>query len=200
MPSLSTSEPLSVWSSEQLSHFRAVLSQSQPLAFGFSSELVVSLGRASRETDPNSTQIITDALALASAGHLYGRRCDTLSGGEQARVHLARVLAQLWDTQQGLILLDEPLAALDPKLQIDILHCLQQFAKQRQHTLIAILHDINHALQYFDRLWLVQKGQLLADIPTNGDAIPLLEQVYDIKLQRYHHESGAWLLATVPSP
>lgn len=188
-------KPLSEWSNKTLSHFRAVLSQSQPVAFGFNSELVVALGRASRESDPHCQKIIQEALQLAAADHLHGRRIDTLSGGEQARVHLARVFAQLWDKQRGLILLDEPLAALDPKLQIDILRRLQTFACQGEHTLIAVLHDINHALKYFDRLWLVQNGQLLADVPASLAALPLLEQVYDVKMDCYHHPSGAWMLA-----
>ena len=61
--------------------------------FGLPVELVVGLGRVAREPDPARPQIVRDALRLARAGHLIERRFDTLSGGEQARVQLARVLA-----------------------------------------------------------------------------------------------------------
>ena len=154
-------------------------------------ELVVSLGRMAFEPDPAQASIVASALAAAHAGHLVGRRFDTLSGGEQARVQLARVLAQLWDVQGGLLLVDEPLAALDPGLQFELMDALQACARERGHALVAVLHDINQALAHFDRLWLVRAGQLVADLPANREAVAPLERLYGIDLRCIDGDDGS---------
>jgi iron complex transport system ATP-binding protein len=167
-----------------LARRRAVLPQSHTVAFGMAVELVVSLGRITRgDSAAVLAGIVAEAMHTARAGHLLGRRFDTLSGGEQARVQLARVLAQLWDAEGALLLVDEPLAALDPGLQFELIDALHAFARERRHALVAVLHDINQALGSFDRLWLVQRGQLLADVPAGLAAVPLLEGLFGIGLQ-----------------
>jgi iron complex transport system ATP-binding protein len=167
----------------ELARLRAVLPQGHAVAFGLHAELVVALGRAGRGHDPHGQAIAQQALVHARAAHLRGRRFDTLSGGERARVQLARVLAQLWDVEQGLLLLDEPLAALDPGLQFELMEAIQVFASARGHALIAVVHDINHALRGFDRLWLVRHGQLFADLAVGTAAIAPLADLYGIDLQ-----------------
>jgi iron complex transport system ATP-binding protein len=122
-------------------------------------------------------------LEAACAGHLAGRRFDTLSGGEQARAQLARVMAQLWQARGGLLLVDEPLAALDPGLQLALLDALADFTRHRSLALVAVLHDINQALAGFDRLWLVQNGQVIADLPAGRVALPALEALFGIELR-----------------
>lgn len=167
-----------------LARRRAVLPQSHGVAFGLPVELVVGLGRVAREPDPARPQIVRDALRLARAGHLIERRFDTLSGGEQARVQLARVLAQLWDVNHGLMLVDEPLAALDPALQIELMDALQLHTRARGHALVAVLHDIGQALSAFDRLWLVDAGRLVdTQLRANLAALPALERLYGVGLQ-----------------
>lgn len=175
--------PLLQWPAAELARHRAMLPQSHAVAFGMPVKLVVALGRIAREPDPVQAQVVSDALESACATHLLGRRFDTLSGGEQARVQLARVLAQLWDARDGLVLVDEPLAALDPGLQFELMDALQDFARTRQHALVAVLHDLNQALAGFDRLWLVQKGQLVADLPADRRAVRPLEQLFGIVLR-----------------
>ncbi len=174
--------PLAQWPLADLALRRAVLPQGSNVAFGLQCALVIGLGRVARLIDPQLGQIVQEAAALAHAAHLLGRRLDTLSGGEQARVQLARIFAQMWDVKNGLILVDEPLAALDPGLQFDLLDSLQQFCAARGHAVVAILHDINHALLGFERLLLVRSGQLTADIPANADAVPALASLYGIAL------------------
>jgi iron complex transport system ATP-binding protein len=167
-----------------LAQRRAVLPQSHAVAFGLPVELVVSLGRIARnQSEASHAHIVAQALQMAHAGHLLGRRFDTLSGGEQARVQLARVLAQLWDVEGGLLLVDEPLAALDPGLQFELIDALRDFARQRRHALVAVLHDINQALGSFDRLWLVHGGRLTADVAAGRGAVPLLEALFGITLR-----------------
>lgn len=174
---------LAQWPAAALARRRAVLPQSHGVAFGMPVELVVALGRLAREPDPRQAHIVADALQAACAGHLLGRRFDTLSGGEQARVQLARVLAQLWDETGGLVLVDEPLAALDPGLQFELMDAMQAHACSRGHALVAVLHDLNQALAGFDRLWLVQAGQLVADVPADRQAVPALERLFGVGLR-----------------
>ncbi len=167
----------------ELARLRAVLPQGHAVAFGLHAELVVALGRAGRAHDPHGRVIAKQALAHARAAHLLGRRFDTLSGGERARVQLARVLAQLWDVEQGLLLLDEPLAALDPGLQLELMDAIQAFVSARGHALVAVVHDINQALRGFDRLWLLRHGQLHADVSVGLAALSPLAELYGIHLQ-----------------
>jgi iron complex transport system ATP-binding protein len=178
------------WDLRELSMRRAVLPQASGVAFGFDCELVVGLGRAARDLDPQLDTIVMQAMALAHAGTLAGRRFDTLSGGEQARVHLARIFAQLWDVREGLILVDEPLAALDPGLQFELLDSIDRFAAQRGHAVVAILHDINHAMLEFDRLLLVKDGQLRHDIAADARALPALGALFGITLGSVVNEQG----------
>jgi iron complex transport system ATP-binding protein len=170
------------WTLPNLSRHRAVLPQSSDVAFGFQTDLVIGVGRVARVHDPKLSDIVEASATLAHAAHLLGRRFDTLSGGEQARVQLARVFAQLWDVHDGLILVDEPLAAIDPGLQCDLLDSLDAYATDRHHALVAILHDINQAMLGFDRLLLVKGGKLVADLPSCAKAVPALESLYGISL------------------
>jgi iron complex transport system ATP-binding protein len=172
------------WHAAELSHHRAVMPQSCQVAFGLEVKLVIALGRVARSSDPFVSDIVFEAARLAHADHLLSRRCDTLSGGEYARVHLARVFAQLWDSRDGLILVDEPLAALDLGLQENILHALDTFATKRRHAIVAVLHDVNHALRAFDRLLLIKNGQPFADVASNNQVVPLLEALYGLHLER----------------
>jgi iron complex transport system ATP-binding protein len=171
------------WRAQDLALRRAVLAQTHAVAFGLKVELVVALGRIAHEPDAGQPRIVAAAMEAACASHLVGRRFDTLSGGEQARVQLARVMAQLWDSRRGLLLVDEPLSALDPGLQFELMDALLVFTHQRGHALVAVLHDMNQALQGFDRLWLVKAGQLVADITSGRDAVPALAQLFGIRLR-----------------
>jgi iron complex transport system ATP-binding protein len=189
-------QPLAGLAPALLAERRAVLPQSHGVTFGLPVELVVSLGRIARAVDPQQPAIVRAALQAARAAHLRGRRFDTLSGGEQARVQLARVFAQLWDVHGGLLLVDEPLAALDPGLTMDLMDALQAFVGERRHALVAVLHDVNQALASFDRLWLVQEGRLLADVRAGAGAIDALERLYGIELHCVHSAPGG--LAVLP--
>ncbi|MDT7849139.1 ATP-binding cassette domain-containing protein [Methylophilus sp. VKM B-3414] len=194
---------LTTWSLVDLSRQRAILPQSHEVAFGLPVELVIGLGRVARMVDPDLNVIVRQAAELACARHLLPRRFDTLSGGEKARVHLARVFAQLWDIEQGLLLVDEPMAALDPGLQWQLMAAMDQFARQRGHAIFAILHDINQALQGFDRLVLIKDGRLIGDYPRRQIVLSTLAELYEVNLVSAVTEQGQTLVAperlTVPS-
>jgi iron complex transport system ATP-binding protein len=186
---------LKLWSLVDLSRRRAILPQSHEVAFGLPVELVIGLGRVARAYDPDIKSIVRQSAALACAGHLLERRFDTLSGGEKARVQMARVFAQLWDVEQGLLLVDEPLAALDPGLQFSLMDAIYTFASQRGHAILAILHDINQALQGFERLIFIKNGSMIGDYSSQQMTIPLLEALYDVSLISAVSASGEIIVA-----
>lgn len=190
---------LTQWSLADLSRQRAVLPQSHEVAFGLPVALVIGLGRVARSIDPDLNTIVCQAAELACARHLLPRRFDTLSGGEKARVHLARVFAQLWDIEQGLLLVDEPMAALDPGLQWQLMAAIDQFARQRGHTIIAILHDINQALQGFDRLLLIKNGRLMGDDLCTQISLSKLESLYEVNLMSAITATGQTIVTTAAS-
>jgi iron complex transport system ATP-binding protein len=173
---------IQTWSLRALSRVRAVLPQSSEVAFGLMANLVIGLGRITIADDVKRDTIIRHAARLSSCEHLLHRSFDTLSGGEKARIHLARVFAQLWDEQNSLILVDEPLASLDPGLQIELLESIRHYADARDHAIVAILHDINQAMHHFDRLILVKDGKLVGDHASGMAALPDLADLYQIQL------------------
>ena len=174
--------PIQTWSLHALSRVRAVLPQSSDVAFGLMAHLVIGLGRIAIVGDFKRDETVRQAARLSSCEHLLQRSFDTLSGGEKARIHLARVFAQLWDEKNSLILVDEPLASLDPGLQIELLERMKQYADARNHAIVAILHDINQAMHHFDRLILVKEGKIVGDHAAGMGAMSDLAALYQIQL------------------
>jgi iron complex transport system ATP-binding protein len=181
---------LNSWSTDILSKNRAVLSQSQNIAFAWAVELGIGLGRLARPQGAVNDQIVARAASMLDVTHLLKRTVDTLSGGELARVQLARVFAQLWDVQDGFILMDEPIAAVDPGLQDLILENLMRFARIRRHAVIAVVHDLNHALRYFSRLILLHADGSLECVESGLKAKHALERLYGVRLSCLHDEQG----------
>lgn len=176
------SKPMKRWGAQELACKRAFLPQHHEIAFNLSGEMIISLGRVAREHDPQLLSIIQESAKAARAEHLLNQNYQTLSGGERARVHLARIFAQLWDQQNGILLIDEPLAALDPGLQIELLSSILNFSQDRSHTLVAVLHDIQQAVEHFERLLLIKDGQIMADLPSHPVPKHQLEILYEMRL------------------
>lgn len=154
---------LAAWSGAERAQRLAVLPQSSTLNFAFRVEEVVALGRLPHASGwQRDGEIVAAALVAADAVHLAGRSYLALSGGERQRVHLARVLAQLWPGAAGqVLLLDEPTAMLDPLHQHTILQAVQALAA-RGVAVLVILHDLNLAARYCDRLLLLERGRVQA--------------------------------------
>lgn len=187
---------LSTFGPTALSHLRAVLPQAYQNTFDMPVKLVIGLGRLGKDFDQNSDQIIRQAALLARADHLLERTTVGLSGGELARVHLARVFAQLWEARDGLLLVDEPFAAFDPGLALELSEQLEMFTRLRGHTLIAVLHDVQLALQRFDRLIMLERGQLFADCPASLKALPDLERLFGVHFLAHQIDDVLFLRAT----
>ena len=156
--------PLAAAAPRALAQRRAVLPQASALAFGFDVLDVVLLGRTPWRTG-RAADLAAAGRAMTAAGvaHLARRRYPSLSGGEQQRVHLARALAQLdADAPAGrYLLLDEPTSALDLAHQHAVLRVARRQAEAGVGVL-AILHDLNLAAQYADRIAVLAAGRLVA--------------------------------------
>jgi iron complex transport system ATP-binding protein len=141
----------------------AYLPQGQAVHWPLTVERLVALGRLPHLA-PFARQGAADGAAIEMALErtdllgLRDRPVDQLSGGERARVLLARALA----VEAPLLLADEPLAALDPSHQIDVMRLLRAEA-DRGATVIAVLHDLTLAARWCDRLLLIDQGRLVAD-------------------------------------
>lgn len=149
---------------------RSVHAQHQRTDLDYTARQVVELGRYPWHLGKPSDEdrrIAQAAMALTGTADMAPRICSTLSGGEQARVHLARALAQVWTAREGAhaLLLDEPVAALDIAWQHRVLRCARDFARARGCAVMAIVHDLNLALRYADRVVLLQSGRIRADGP-----------------------------------
>lgn len=156
-------QPLDAHEPGDLARRRAVLPQQSALAFGFSALDVVLLGRTPhRTTRAADLDAAARAMELAGVLDLAAQRYPTLSGGEKQRVHLARTLAQL-DGAEGdrYLLLDEPTSALDLAHQHAVLRVAQRLASSGVGVL-TVLHDLNLAAQYADRIAVLADGQLVA--------------------------------------
>lgn len=150
-----------------LAQQRAVLPQQDVLAFGFTVVELVQLGRlASRDQRPaTNRQIVAAVLDATDTAHLADRRYPELSGGERRRAQLARVLAQVWDQPQGLLLLDEPAHSLDVAHQHAVMRLLRSLA-ERGFGVLASLHELNLASAYADEVSLMRAGRLLTTGPS----------------------------------
>ena len=142
----------------------AWLPQTRPVAWNLMVEDVVALGRFAEASAPfdrmgaADQQAVRAALGKADADHLSGRPFQALSGGEQARVHLARLLA----SPAPVLLLDEPCAALDIAHQLSLMAALQAEAAAGR-TLLVVLHDLALAARFCPRILVLQAGSLVAD-------------------------------------
>ncbi|WP_045857169.1 heme ABC transporter ATP-binding protein [Teredinibacter purpureus] len=169
----------------------AVLPQHSELNFPFSVTEVVALGRIPHATGLNSdTAIVRDAMKALDITHLRERLYPQLSGGEKQRVQLARVLAQLWQTdtsERRLLLLDEPTAHIDIGHQQQLMSEIKTFAQQNVAILL-VLHDINLAIQYADRLIAMHSGNIIASgRPENIITQPLIDQLFGNRVKVLTH-------------
>ncbi|WP_163573674.1 ABC transporter ATP-binding protein [Fodinicola feengrottensis] len=114
-----------------------------------------------RQWSPADESAVTRAMAATGVSDLVGRYVDELSGGQRQRVWLAMILAQ----ETSILLLDEPTTFLDIGHQIDMLDLCADLHSEHGYTLVAVLHDLNHACRYATHLIVMDGGQIIASGP-----------------------------------
>lgn len=174
------------WSLLDLSRRRGVLLQENQLLFPFTVHQVVEMGRApwrrtARETEDN--EAIAESITATDIGHLGSRRVPSLSGGERARTAFARVISG----RTGMLMLDEPTAALDLGHQEAVLSLARERA-QAGDAVLVVLHDLNLAAAYSDRIALLRQGRLVASgTPTEVLQAEILTDVYRTPVEVIRH-------------
>ncbi|GGP27106.1 heme ABC transporter ATP-binding protein [Silvimonas amylolytica] len=189
--------PLTMQSAQQQARCRAVLPQTPSLAFELGVRAVVATGAYPfPELSPAALDTLLDrALNLADAAAFTTRRYTGLSGGEQQRVQFARVLtqalAQRTSGEYRALLLDEPTASLDPRHQLLLLQTVARLAHEEQLAVLVILHDVNLAAWWCDRLLLLANGTVAAlGTPQNVLTPPHLRMVYQINATVMPHPNA----------
>lgn len=183
--------PLATFSTEELACKRAVLSQHVELTFPLPVRDVVLMGRYphfGRVPTARDREIVDRALELVGIADKGMQSYSTLSGGEQQKVQLARVLAQIWNfddpADHKYLFLDEPTTSLDVHYQIHMLDIVRGLL-EHNCTVVAVLHDLNIAFQYGDAFLLLDGGRPVHEADA-ADAIPstLIESVYRVRAHR----------------
>lgn len=154
---------LGEWPVQALSRHRAVMRQHTRPGFDWPVDAVIGMGRAPWSQQPEAS-IVHDVMALTGCLPLAGRQYNALSGGEQQRVQLARALAQLWrdGSPRGWLFLDEPTSALDLYHQQHLLRLLKSLTGKGHLHVCVVLHDLNLAALWADRILLLHNGRLVS--------------------------------------
>ncbi|RUX47110.1 heme ABC transporter ATP-binding protein [Mesorhizobium sp. M4A.F.Ca.ET.050.02.1.1] len=174
----------------QAATYRAVLPQATTLSFPFTVREIVRLGLVGGRSGVlpgEDARLPERALARVDLDGFAGRFYQELSGGEQQRVQLARVLCQVWapvlDGKPRYLFLDEPVSSLDVKHQLIIMDIARDFAR-RGGGVVAILHDLNLTAMYADRIHVMHRGRLAAaGAPQHVLTDELIEKVFDCRLK-----------------
>ncbi|WP_434439882.1 ABC transporter ATP-binding protein [Lentzea sp. E54] len=152
----------------------AALTQESQVEFDFTVAEVVEMGRLPHDRDPaRDARVVSDALATVDVAHLASRSFLSLSGGERQRVLIARAIAQ----QPRVLVLDEPTNHLDIRHQLDVL----ALARGLGVTIITVLHDLNLAASYCDRLYVLDEGRIVASGTPEEVLVPeLIAKVFHV--------------------
>ena len=182
-------EPVAHQGAAQMARRRAVLLQQQGLAFGFRAREVVEMGRSvwrRTERAERDEEVVDWAMDVADVSQFTNRSVRTLSGGEQARVAFARMLAQEVEVH----MLDEPTAALDIKHQEAVLRQARASAA-RGAAVVVVLHDLSLAAAWSDRICVLSHGRVRAvGTPEEVLTSELVSEVYDHPCDVIHHHGS----------
>ncbi len=180
---------LHAWSDREFARTVAFLPQQTPLTTGLTVRELVGLGRypwhgaLGRFSDADR-QKVDEAMALTSTDSLSDRFVDTLSGGERQRAWLAMLIAQ----DARLLLLDEPLSALDVAHQLSVMALVRRLTLERDLAVLIVLHDINLAARYCDEIVALKNGRMVARGAPDTFMTPgRLEEIYDVVMDVFQH-------------
>ncbi len=185
----------STWSRRAFAQHVGYLAQTAVVHWPLTVERIVALGRLPhqdplRRISKNDEHAIDAALAQVDAHHLRGRIVSTLSGGERARVMLARVLA----ADPRILLADEPGAGLDPAHQLQVMGHMSRLARQGRGVVV-VLHDLTLAARFCDRLVMLRDGRIVASGPVS-DVLTRshMEDVFHVRCFDGTHENEPLLV------
>ena len=180
---------LQAWRDREFARAVAFLPQQTPLTTGLTVRELVGLGRypwhgaLGRFSDADR-QKVDEAMALTSTDRLSDRFLDTLSGGERQRAWLAMLIAQ----DARLLLLDEPLSALDVAHQLSVMTLVRRLTLERNLAVLIVLHDINLAARYCDEIAALKNGGMVARGAPEAFMTPgRLEEIYDVAMDVFQH-------------
>lgn len=175
--------PLPHWQPLMLARRRAFLGQQPASPGAMTGRQLVTLGRAPFEESAQASAVACHHwLSRCRCQGLAERPLAELSGGQLARLHLARVLCQLHGVSRPVLLLDEPTAALDLAAQHQLLAEVKALCRQGA-LVLWVVHDLNLACQYASRLLLLKAGKLLADLPPTELTPALASRLYNHPMQ-----------------
>ena len=193
---------LKAYHTRELSRHRAVLPQHTRVNFPFTVNQVLEIGRyAHQTTNRENEKAIEQAVNLTGLHPFLERVYSTLSGGEQQRVQMARVIAQISDeaSHERYLLLDEPTASLDLAQQ----HSLLQLSRQllgRQMGVMAVLHDLNLALQYADDILFLKQGRTIAYGPLDEVlSEEVIRETYNYPVKIRYEEERPFIVPVTPN-
>lgn len=169
------------WSPSSLAKHLGMLPQHSTLNFPFLAHEVVELGAIPLNLPNKQTrELASKYMQQTDVSHLSERMYPSLSGGEKQRLHLARVLVQLDQAEgQKILMLDEPTSALDLAHQHNTLQIARQLADEENTAVVVVLHDLNLAAQYSDRMVILHGGRLVTDAaPWDALTPDVIEAVY----------------------
>ena len=168
---------------------RSVMSQLQAIAFDFSVKEIIEMGWVNRGESIYAGEFenaVIDVVTKCGIKDLINRNFNTLSGGEQRRIHFARTLLQLWRPSDSkdpkYLLLDEPTANLDLTYEVKLLNIVKEAANEGTGVML-VLHDLNLAAKFSDKIVLIDKGGVVK-IGTPKEVLnsKILSKVYDIEI------------------
>lgn len=167
---------------EDLAKRLAVLRQDNHTAVRLTVRELVAFGRfphTGGRLSSTDHDIIADAVSYFELTAFADRPLDTLSGGQRQRAHVAMVLCQSTDY----VLLDEPLNNLDMRHSVQIMHRLRRMADDYGKTVVMVVHDINFAARYSDRIVAMRDGALVTHGPVADVMDPdVLRTVFDLDI------------------
>lgn len=138
------------------------------------------LGRLGLSVQPEDIRAVSRVLRELDLAHLAGRYLGELSGGQRQIVYLAQALA----AEPAILLLDEPISALDLRHQLEVLDLVRGLTRERRLTTICVLHDLNAAARFADRLALMHEGRLFA-IGTPAEVLTstIIAQAFEVEAE-----------------
>jgi iron complex transport system ATP-binding protein len=179
---------IGVLAPRELARRRAYVPQNARCEWPLAVERMVALGLAPHGRDDPAR--VAAVLADCDLAALRTQAVTTLSGGELARAMLARALV----ADPAVLIVDEPLAGLDPRHAWDAARRLHELAVGQGRLVIAAMHDLNIALRWATRVWALRAGRLIADgAPQTALNSNLLEQLFDMPATLHSNDRGAWV-------